>query len=104
MTADLALRLDQRALVEAILRERAPRPCRVLAFGSRVASTNRAYSDLDLAIDAGRPLTLAETATLSDAFEESTLPWRVDVVDLVACTPEFREVVEASAVAFLNLS
>lgn len=104
MTADFALRPDQRSLVETILRGHAPRPCAILAFGSRARAEAKPHSDLDLAIDAGRPLTLGERASLSDAFEESTLPWRVDVVDLAACSPEFRRIVEAEGVRLLDLN
>ena len=65
----------------------------VWAFGSRAKGTRvNKYSDLDLAV-AGR-LTLHESAVLSDAFEESLLPIKVDVVELGAITPEFRARIE----------
>jgi hypothetical protein len=35
-----------------------------------------AFSDLDLAIDAGRRLTLDEVASLAEAFSESDLPYK----------------------------
>ncbi len=85
-------------LVEDILRRHAPRPCRVWAFGSRVKGKARRFSDLDLAFDAGRPLTFADTAPLEEAFDESDLPWRVDLVDLVTCSETFRREVERHAV------
>ena len=98
MTTALMLRPDQRATVEAILRTHAPRPCRVWAFGSRARDSAKPYSDLDLAIDAGRPLTLAETGDLAWAFEDSDLPWRVDLLDLATCSDAFRREVEDHAV------
>ena len=87
-----------KALVDDILRLHAPRPCRVWAFGSRVRGRARRFSDLDLAVDAGRPLTFGDTAPLADAFDDSDLPWRVDIVDLVTCSPIFRREVESHAV------
>jgi predicted nucleotidyltransferase len=39
----------------------------------------RRYSDLDLAIDAGRGLTLDEIAGLAEAFSDSDLPYKVDL-------------------------
>ena len=87
-----------KALVDDILRLHAPRPCRVWAFGSRVRGRARRFSDLDLAFDAGRALTLRDTALLADAFEESDLPWRVDIVDLVTCSLTFRREVQSQAV------
>lgn len=98
MTAELDVEARWLSLVLGILGEHAPRPCRVFAFGSRVKRRARRFSDLDLALDAGRRLTLREDAVLADAFDESDLPWRVDVVDLAACSPEFRREVEGHAV------
>ena len=92
-----------RTIVLGILRDDAPQPCRVYAFGSRVQGSARRFSDLDLAFDAGRPLTLREEARLFDAFDESDLPWRVDVVDLVTCSDGFRRQVEGHAVLFMTL-
>ena len=92
------------SLVEDLLGLHAPRLCRVWAFGSRVRGKARRFSDLDLAFDAGRPLTLRDTAILADAFDESDLPWRVDIVDLVTCSPTFRRVVESQAVLVFDRS
>jgi uncharacterized protein len=39
------------------------------------------YSDLDLAIDAGRPLRLDEIAGLAEAFSDSDLRYKVDLTD-----------------------
>ncbi len=64
----------------------------------------RRFSDLDLAFDAGRPLTLRDTAILADAFDESDLPWRVDIVDLTTCTETFRREVECHAVPLWETS
>ena len=99
MTLDVAPRWT--VIVETILRRHAPRPCRIWAFGSRVRGKARRFSDLDLAFDAGRALTLGEQTALADAFDESDLPWRVDVVDLATCSPAFRREVEGHAVPIL---
>lgn len=47
--------------------------------------------DLDLAIDAGETLSIKELARIQYDFEESDLPWRVDVVDLNAVSDSFRK-------------
>lgn len=99
MNSALALGARQRQILDDILRDHAPRPCRVWAFGSRAQNAAKPYSDLDLAIDAGRPLTLAEMADLAWAFEESDLPWRVDLLDLASCSDSFRREVVSHAVA-----
>ena len=100
----LDVELRWQALVDDILRQHAPRPCRVWAFGFRVRGRARRFSDLDLAFDAGRPLTLRDTAVLADAFDESDLPWRVDIVDLVTCSETFKREIESYAVLVFDKS
>lgn len=65
----------------------------VWAFGSRVSGSVKSYSDLDLAILTDQPLTLECMASIKDAFDESDLPIRVDVVDWAAATAAFREII-----------
>ena len=67
-------------------------------FGSRAKWTTKDASDLDLAIDAGRPLTRAESNNLADAFEESDLPYKVDVVDMYTVSDTFRPYIEKERV------
>ena len=51
------------------------------------------YSDLDLAIITETPLPLATRAALAEAFSESDLPWRVDVVDWSITSEAFRKII-----------
>jgi uncharacterized protein len=46
-----------------------------------VTGRARRYSDLDLAIDAGRRLSLDELAELTEAFSDSGLSYKVDIID-----------------------
>ena len=96
--ADLRVNIQPRHLdlVRAILRQHLPQGGKVWAFGSRARGDNRAASDLDLAVDVGRALTLIELAALCAGFEESTLPYKVDVVDMRQISAAFREIVVAS--------
>ena len=81
------------ATVKAILEEHVPE-CEVRAFGSRVTWTARDYSDLDLAVVGQRPLDWRTLGRLKEAFEESKLPMRVDVLDWHAISESFREVIQ----------
>ena len=95
--ADLRINMQPKhlSLVRAILRQNLPQSAKVWAFGSRARGDNRAVSDLDLAVDLGRTLTLSELAALCAAFEESTLPYKVDVVDMHQISAAFRDIVVA---------
>ena len=86
--------MDWMGEAAALVRQVLP-TARVWAFGSRVRGTARPGSNLDLLIDAGRPLTLDERARLSETFEQSALPMRVDFVDACRADPAFLQVIEA---------
>jgi len=53
----------------------------VAVFGSRATGTARPFSDLDLLLLNPPRLNWAQRADLRDAFEASTLPFRVDLVE-----------------------
>ena len=65
----------------------------MLAFGSRKAGTPPEYSDLDLAIIGPKPLVLRTISRLKMAFENSSLPICVDVVDWNQAETEFKAMV-----------
>lgn len=66
----------------------------VWAFGSRVTGKAKPFSDLDLVIQTDQPLTMECMATLKEAFDESDLTIRVDVVDWAATGSAFREIIQ----------
>lgn len=68
--------------------------CEVRAFGSRAARTAKDYSDLDLAIVGKEKLSDKILFALKEDFQQSDLPFRVDVLDWNAISKEFREVIE----------
>lgn len=77
------------ALVQSILNTWLPtREVRI--FGSRARGTPKPYSDLDLVIMGDTPLPLSTLGQLQDAFANSDLPWRVDVVDWASTSPAFQ--------------
>ena len=89
-------------IVTQILLEHVP-DCEVRAFGSRATWTSKDYSDLDLAIVGNEPLEWRTLGKLRDAFEESYLPFRVDVLDWHDISDKFREMIrEDCAVIFKN--
>ena len=65
----------------------------VWAFGSRVTGTARKYSDLDLVLISDHPLDFGFLGKIRDAFSESDLPFKVDVIGWASVSPEFREII-----------
>lgn len=79
-------------MVRDILDEHVP-GCEVRAFGSRATWVAKDYSDLDLAVVGDQPIKWRVLGRLKDAFEESTLPFRVDVLDWHDISDNFREII-----------
>lgn len=69
--------------------------CEVRTFGSRVNGSAKKHSDLDVAIVAPHKITRRTKMLLKEAFEESDLPFRVDVIDYNAASVEFRAIISA---------
>lgn len=81
-------------IVRRILETLAPE-YEVRAFGSRVSGRNlKPFSDLDLVVMTDLPLPANRMAALTDAFSESNLPMKVDVVDWATTSDEFRRIIE----------
>jgi type I restriction enzyme S subunit len=70
----------------------------VWAFGSRAGRRAQTYSDLDLAVITDTPLSRAVSAALAEAFSESDLPWKVDIVDWATTSEAFRKIIERDRV------
>ena len=83
------MRAQELALVQSILATWLPMH-EVQMFGSRARGTPKPYSDLDLVIMGETPVALTTLGQLQEAFADSDLPWRVDVVDWASTSPEFR--------------
>ena len=95
MTANLRVNLLENELdiVKGILKQYVPH-CQVLAFGSRVKGTPKKHSDLDLAIISANPLNLYTLADLSEAFSDSDLNIRVDIVDFLRADKNFQDIIK----------
>jgi type I restriction enzyme S subunit len=91
------LRPDQLATVRAILQAEVPE-CEVWVFGSRAKWTAKDSSDLDLALVASERLPSPKLGRLREAFKDSYLPIKVDVVDIHRVSEEFRKIIEAQKV------
>lgn len=98
MTNRIDITPEERAIVLRILNEIVPDQ-EVRAFGSRVTGKAKPFSDLDLAVIGDEPLPLETRARLEEAFSESDLPWKVDVLVWAQVDEDFREqIIETCAV------
>lgn len=98
MTSPIDIRSNDLKIVQQILADALPKNAKVWVFGSRATWKTKRSSDLDLAIDAGRALTRNESSALADAFDESDLPYKVDVVDMHNVSDTFKAIIERQIV------
>ncbi|MCY4114897.1 MAG: restriction endonuclease subunit S [Chloroflexi bacterium] len=89
------IRIDHLEAVQCILRKHLPAGVKVSVFGSRANWTSKHSSDLDLAVQGTAAIDHETMARLEIAFEESDLPYTVDVVDLNRIGESFRQIVES---------
>jgi uncharacterized protein len=65
-------------------------------FGSRAKGTNKKFSDLDLCIK--DQITGYEYELLKEAFEQSNLPFTVDLVLYSRCDDSFKKIIDREGV------
>ncbi len=65
-------------------------PVSIFLFGSCATGSARRTSDVDVAVDPHEPLPPHVLAALREALEESTIPYRVDIVDLSEASGDMR--------------
>jgi type I restriction enzyme S subunit len=92
------------AIVQAILNKNLPSQAQIFVFGSRSRGDAKPYSDLDLAIDlAGETVSLSILAALADDFDESDLPYKVDIVDWNTIDKSFQSHIQKNLLPLRNL-
>ncbi len=99
MNNEPALDLKPKELkqVQQIIKRYIPEK-QVCVFGSRAIGTAKSYSDLDLVVMAEQSLSLYQGAMLNEAFEESDLPFKVDVIDWTTISERFKKIIQSSLI------
>jgi len=82
-------------IIKGILQTNVP-DCKVKAFGSRIDGTFKENSDLDLAVVGESKLGFSKMGELKLSFEESDLPFRVDVLDYSSISQNFRNIIDSN--------
>ena len=61
-------------------------------FGSRANGTNRKFSDIDLGVQGPKALSPTEYIKIKNEFDDSDIPYRVDLVDFANVSDKFKQV------------
>ena len=99
MTNLVDIRPDHLRIVQDGLRDHLPAGVKVWVFGSRAQWSAREGSDLDLALEGEAEIDRKVMDALVDAFEDSDLPYTVDVVDINRISKQFRQIVDSHKVS-----
>ncbi len=95
MHKSVALEPKHKEIIHGILATNVP--CNeVWVFGSRAGEAPKPHSDVDLVIIDDPVVSQALLADINLAFEESNLPFRVDVVLWSELSPAFRQRIESN--------
>jgi len=89
----IQLKNKHQAIINTIL---AKYPYKFYAYGSRTKNQAKEYSDLDLCYYEEIPWNIL--SHLSEDFEQSNLPFKVDLVAWKWMSPEFQEIIKKDLV------
>ncbi len=73
---------------------------KIYLFGSYANGTNKIGSDIDIAIDAGRPLSFVEINNIARLIDALPMSERVDVVDMAIVPEQMRNDILKSGIAW----
>lgn len=71
---------------------------RAFLFGSRVTAASSKYSDIDLGLESKDPIPYSTIVDMEDDFENSNLPYSVDIVDFSKVSDKFKAVAESNKI------
>ncbi len=81
-----------------VLQQLSKQPIQAYLFGSRAKNTARRNSDIDIALLSNNIDISLITSQLREAFEESDIPYHVDIVDLNAVDEEMKQKILKEAI------
>jgi predicted nucleotidyltransferase len=98
MKTNIDINPDHLDNIKKILYQYLPKTTAVWVFGSRAKGNAKKFSDLDLVIEAEKDLPSDIITRLKFEFEESALPYKVDVLDWHAISEFFKEAIKKDRV------
>lgn len=74
---------------------------KVFIFGSRANNKARKFSDIDIGLEADNQINFETIGQIKQAFEESDLPYNVDIVEFSKLPKKFKKVAQKNII-YLN--
>ena len=99
----ISMESAHRLLVETILTTYLPSNTQVCDFGSRATGTARQFSDLDLLLNCNnKPIPYQIKLQLIEAFDESMLPYKVDLIDFNDISESFKRHISTNSILLIK--
>lgn len=70
-------------------------------YGSRVKASNKKFSDLDICLK--DPVSAYEYELISEAFENSDLPFKVDLNEYQKLSTDFKKIIDEQGIILTEL-
>ena len=71
---------------------------KIYLFGSRATGNERVTSDIDIAVEGTEHVSLKTIGELQEIFEDSNIPYEVDIVDLNVVNEDFKKAILKEAI------
>lgn len=69
-----------------------PQKNKVFIFGSHALGNAVKFSDIDIGIESEKEIDLLTLSEIEEVFEESDLPYKVEIVDFSTVSEQFKKV------------
>ncbi|KKQ33394.1 MAG: polymerase beta domain protein region protein [candidate division TM6 bacterium GW2011_GWF2_37_49] len=76
--------------------------CTIYLFGSRATGKERPGSDIDLAVNIGSSIPYQTLLKILVDIDDTTIPLKIDLVDLSTVDPDFRKNVLKEGIKWTN--
>ncbi len=73
-------------------------PIKIILYGSRARGDNNPGSDVDIALSSDGRIDKLLLSNLREMLEESTIPYKVDIVDLAVVSDRFKNEILKDAI------
>ncbi len=67
---------------------------KIYLFGSRARKTASKWSDIDIALDAGKKIPLTMVDEIISIFQATNIPYKIEVVDLFQVNDDMKKAIE----------
>ena len=101
MTQKIISKKAEKKIKEIIFQFLNPREYQIFIFGSRVTGKAKKFSDFDVGIFGKKPISFETLGLIDEAFENSDLPYIINVVDFSMVPKNFKKIA-LSKIKILN--